>query len=240
MLRGGRGHASQGATGNNTQLKGGRGRVCSDVVGCEDSAGPSVDRKCEVTVGSHSWTEGPGSHQDGPALGLSGNGAEETGRAYLSGMGLWFRGFEEGVWQFPHPHGYGRGHNSVFRVHHGVKKSLQVGLGVAPYMDDLVSRRRVVLARIHCLKQSANCMREGLRRVLRPGVTGPHSPHLRARVKFVASEETIMDMGADWHWALRTPCQRCEISSSVGVQSKQRPLSLHTIPLRLLPEFGDS
>lgn len=65
-------------------------------------------------------------------------------------MGLWFRRFEEGVWQLPHPHGYGRGDDSVFRVHHGVEKRLQVGLWVAPYMDDLVSGRRVMLARIHC------------------------------------------------------------------------------------------
>ena len=83
---------------------------------------------------------------------ISGKGVErrETGRAYLSGMGLWFRRLEEGVWQLPQPHGYGGGHDGVFRVHHGVKKSLQVGLRVAPDMDDLVSGRRVVLARIHC------------------------------------------------------------------------------------------
>lgn len=72
----------------------------------------------------------------------------------MSGMGLWFRRFEEGVWQLPHPHGYGWGDDSVLRVHHGVEKRLQVGLGVAPYMDDLVSGRRVMLARIHCPKTS--------------------------------------------------------------------------------------
>lgn len=79
----------------------------------------------------------------------------------MSGMGLWFRRFEEGVWQLPHPHGYRRGQDRAFRVHHGVKKRLQVGLRVTPYMDDLVSGRRVVLARIHCPKKSANCMSEG-------------------------------------------------------------------------------
>jgi len=94
----------------------------------------------------------PGPTRTGLRSGFLGRSRGLTGRAYLSGMGLWFRGFEEGVWQFPHPHGYGRGHDSVFRVHHGVKKSLQVCLGVAPYMDDLVSRRRVVLGRIHCPK----------------------------------------------------------------------------------------
>lgn len=70
----------------------------------------------------------------------------------MSGMGLWFWRFEEGVWKLPHPHGYGRGDDSVFRVHHSVKKRLQVGLRVAPYMDDLVSGRRVMLAWIHCPK----------------------------------------------------------------------------------------
>lgn len=86
-----------------------------------------------------------------------GTGQDRTGRAllsallaYLSGMGLWFGRLEEGVWQFPHPHGHGGGHDGVFRVHHGVEKRLQVRLGVAPDVDDLVSSRRVVLARIHC------------------------------------------------------------------------------------------
>lgn len=81
---------------------------------------------------------------------ISGKGQTETGRAYLSGMGLWFWGFEEGVWQLSHPHGYGGGDDGIFRVHHGVKKRLQVGLRVAPYMNDLVPGRRVMLAWIHC------------------------------------------------------------------------------------------
>lgn len=67
-------------------------------------------------------------------------------------MGLWFWRFEEGVGQLPHPHGYRGGDDRVFRVHHGVKQRLQVGLRVAPYVDDLVSGRRVVLAWIHCPK----------------------------------------------------------------------------------------
>lgn len=71
-------------------------------------------------------------------------------------MGLWFRRFEEGVWQISHPHGYRRRHDGAFRVHHGVKKRLQVGLRVTPNMDDLVPGRRVVLARIHYPKKFAN------------------------------------------------------------------------------------
>lgn len=39
--------------------------------------------------------------------------------------------------------------DGVFRVHHSVKKSFQVGLGVSPDVDDLMADRRVVLARIH-------------------------------------------------------------------------------------------
>lgn len=77
-------------------------------------------------------------------------GRAETGRAYLSGMGLWFWGLEEGVWQLPHPHGHRRGDDGALGVHDGVEERLQVGFRVAPYMDDLVSGRRVVLAWIHC------------------------------------------------------------------------------------------
>lgn len=77
-------------------------------------------------------------------------GRAETGRAYLSGMGLWFWGLEEGVWKLSHPHGHRRGHDGVLGVHDGVEKRLQVGLRVAPYVDNLVSGRWVVLAWIHC------------------------------------------------------------------------------------------
>lgn len=93
-------------------------------------------------------------HQQAPTgwAWFLGRGRGETGRTYLSGVGLWLGRFEEGVWQLSHPHRYGRGHDSVFRVHHGVKKRLQVGFRVAPYMDDLVAGRRVMLARIHCPK----------------------------------------------------------------------------------------
>lgn len=44
MLRGGTcwGHAGQGATRNGPQLQGGRGWVCTDMVGCECSAAPSI------------------------------------------------------------------------------------------------------------------------------------------------------------------------------------------------------
>ena len=76
----------------------------------------------------------------------------QGGWAYLSGMGLWFWRFEEGVGQLPHPHGHGLGYDGSFRVHHGAEQRLQVGLGVPADMDDLVSGRRVVLARIHCAK----------------------------------------------------------------------------------------
>lgn len=98
-------------------------------------------------------TWAPHTHtQDGPCFQRDfwEGGRAETGRAYLSGMGLWFWGFEEGVWELPHPHGHRRGHHGVLGVHDGVEKRLQVGLGVAPYVDNLVSGRRVVLAWIHC------------------------------------------------------------------------------------------
>ncbi len=69
--------------------------------------------------------------------------------SYLSGVGLWLWRLEEWIWQLSHPHRHGRGDDGVFRVHHSVKQSLQVGLGVSPNMDDLLAGRRVVLARIH-------------------------------------------------------------------------------------------
>lgn len=72
-----------------------------------------------------------------------------AGWSYLSGVGLWLWRLEEWVWQLSHPHRHGRGDDGVFRVHHSVKKSLQIGLGVSPNMDDLMADRRVVLARIH-------------------------------------------------------------------------------------------
>lgn len=72
------------------------------------------------------------------------------GGSYLSGMGLGLRGLEEGVRQLPHPHGHGLGHDGALGVHHGVEKRLQVRFRVAPNVNDLVSDRRVVLARIHC------------------------------------------------------------------------------------------
>lgn len=94
----------------------------------------------------------PHTHGTGPAFPpwFLGRGRAETGRAYLSGMGLWFWGLEEGVWQLPHPHGHRRGDDGALGVHDGVEERLQVGLRVAPYVDDLVSGRRVVLAWIHC------------------------------------------------------------------------------------------
>lgn len=74
---------------------------------------------------------------------------EQTGRAYLSGMGLGLWGVEEGVRQLPQPHGDTVGDIRAVRVHHDVKKRLQVRFRVSPNVDDLVSGRRVVLARIH-------------------------------------------------------------------------------------------
>lgn len=71
------------------------------------------------------------------------------GWSYLSGVGLWLWRLEEWVWQLSHPHRHGRGGDGVLRVHHSIKKSLQIGLRVSPNMDDLVAGRRVVLARIH-------------------------------------------------------------------------------------------
>lgn len=70
-------------------------------------------------------------------------------RSYLSGVRLGLGRLEERVGEFPHPHGHRLRHDGVFRVHHGVKKRLQVRLGVAPDVHDLVARWRVVLARIH-------------------------------------------------------------------------------------------
>lgn len=95
-------------------------------------------------------------------------------------MGLWFRRFEEGVWQLPHPHGHGRGDDSVFRVHHGVEKRLQVGLWVAPYMDDLVSGRRVMLARIHCPPKVCELYVSGKKKKSRSGKKkkNPHKKSL--------------------------------------------------------------
>lgn len=64
-------------------------------------------------------------------------------------MRLGLRWFEKGVWQLPHPHRYRRGYDCIFRVHHGVEKCLQICFRIPPDMDDLVARRRIVLARIH-------------------------------------------------------------------------------------------
>lgn len=72
-----------------------------------------------------------------------------AGRAYLSGVGLGLGGVEEGVRQLPPPHGHTVRDVRAGRVHHDVKKRLQVRFRVAPNMDDLVSGRRVVLARVH-------------------------------------------------------------------------------------------
>lgn len=75
-----------------------------------------------------------------------------AGWSYLSGVRLGLWRFEEGVRQFPHPHGDRGGYNRTFRVHYGVEKRLQISLGITPNMDDLVAGRGIVLARIHSSK----------------------------------------------------------------------------------------
>lgn len=88
----------------------------------------------------------------GPNMVGGQGGATPRISAGLSGMGLWFWRFEERVWKLSHSHGHRGWHDGTFGVHNGIKERLQVRLRVAPYVDNLVSGWRVVLARFHCAK----------------------------------------------------------------------------------------
>lgn len=61
---------------------------------------------------------------------------------HLPGVGFGLGRLEEGVGQLPQPHGQRVRHVGPLGVHDGVEERLQVGLRVAPHMDDLVARRR--------------------------------------------------------------------------------------------------
>lgn len=84
-------------------------------------------------------------------------------------MSLGLGRLEEGVRQLAEPHGQRVRHVGALGVHHGVEESLQVGLGVAPHMDDLVPRRRGPRARrLRGASRSSRHRARGLRgRLLR-------------------------------------------------------------------------
>lgn len=84
-------------------------------------------------------------------------------------MSLGLGRLEEGVRQLAEPHGQRVRHVGALGVHHGVEESLQVGLGVAPHMDDLVPRRRGPRARrLRGASRSSRHRTRGLRgRLLR-------------------------------------------------------------------------
>lgn len=84
-------------------------------------------------------------------------------------MSLGLGRLEEGVGQLAEPHGQRVRHVGALGVHHGVEERLQVGLGVAPHMDDLVPRRRGARARrLRGASRSSRHRARGLRgRLLR-------------------------------------------------------------------------
>lgn len=73
--------------------------------------------------------------------------------AYLSGVAPGIGLPEEGVRQFPHPHGQGaRLSGRLAGVHHGAKQGLQLRLRVPADVHDLLPGRRRAAVRVHVAK----------------------------------------------------------------------------------------
>lgn len=83
---------------------------------------------------------------------------------YLSGVASGVRLPEEGVRQFPHPHGQrGRLSGSLAGVHHRAEEGLQLRLRVPADVHDLLPGRRRAAVRVHVAKSLMSqqiCQRE--------------------------------------------------------------------------------
>lgn len=163
---------------------------------CPDSLPPCPPKHSHTH--SHSLThsrEEPGGGAEGRREGKREEGDRRSRRnagpaapPYLAGVSLGLGRLEEGVGQLAEPHGQRVRHVGALGVHHGVEERLQVGLGIAPHMDDLVPRRRGARARrLRGASRSSRHRARGLRgrllrgrglrrlrRLLRLGLPGIH------------------------------------------------------------------
>lgn len=99
----------------------------------------------------------------------------------LPGVGFGLRRLEEGVRQFPEPHGHGLGHVGRLGVHDGVEERLQVGLRVPPDVHYLVAGGRGLRRRLG--PRGRRLPRPGWRALPRRGLRGRRPLALGGRLR---------------------------------------------------------